>query len=943
MSIQKTKIEDNCNKSPNSDINTNKNTNKQQQQPPQFVNDTEMESDKDVRDLNDERLSFKGFAPIADDKDGKLEQIEFNNMFANLNRDKKTNASTTTQSTNTDEPMEEEDNSRSEATFTFKIPEVTSFFNSNKNRLSESCCVRNLPWKIMAMPRVGPDRQSKSLGFFLQCNGESESLNWSCTATAELRLLSQTPGIQNMTRSIDHHFFPKENDWGFTQFIQERDVLDEAKGFYNAADNSIVLQVYVKADVPHGIQWDSKKYTGYVGLKNQGATCYMNSLLQTLFFTNKLRKAVYLMPTESDDSSKSVALALQRVFFELQFSDKPVGTKKLTKSFGWETLDSFMQHDVQELCRVLLDNIESKMKNTCVADTIPQLFEGKMISFIRCKHVDFHSTRTEAFYDIQLNIKGKKDIYDSFNEYISVETLNGENKYDAGDYGLQEAEKGIIFESFPPVLHLHLLRFQYDPLTDNNVKINDRFEFYDKIDLTKYLKSNNLEDSFKPYSFLNDFQDELKTTINNTSTTSDNNNSTININNQNKNDNKQTETATYILHAVLVHSGDNHGGHYVVFINPKGDGNWCKFDDDVVSCCTKNEAVSNNFGGTDDETSKHCTNAYMLVYIREDSDVLELVTEDLIPSELVERLKEEKRQETLRRKERQEQHLYISITAYTECSFMGHRGNDLFDMERTSFKSFKINKSLNYQQTLNALGVELNYPASGIRLWQILRRDNDTYRPCKLDLAEDKERTIEEILEKSSNSNSVFLIFLELIRPSAPSKCLQDYHNKPGNVLLFFKYYDPINEFITYCGYDFINENSKFTSLVPILNAKIGLPLDTPLIIYEEVRPDCCNEVPDLDATLKEVLEELMDGDIICFQKDELQIYSKSIKSATVVDYFIDLNNRIEVTLCDKNIPNDAGFVLELSKNMNYDKLSKAVAQQLNTESDLIQFYRIQR
>lgn len=50
--------------------------------------------------------------------------------------------------------------------------------------------------------------------------------------------------------------------------------------------------------------------------------------------------------------SRSVALALQRVFYELQFSDKPVGTKKLTKSFGWETLDSFMQHDVQEFLRV---------------------------------------------------------------------------------------------------------------------------------------------------------------------------------------------------------------------------------------------------------------------------------------------------------------------------------------------------------------------------------------------------------------------------------------------------------------------------------------------------------------------------------------------------------------------------------------------------------------
>lgn len=34
----------------------------------------------------------------------------------------------------------------------------------------------------------------------------------------------------------------------------------------------------------------------------------------------------------------------------------------------------------------------------------------------------------------------------------------------------------------------------------------------------------------------------------------------------------ESTPATYVLHAVLVHSGDNHGGHYVVFINPKGDG-----------------------------------------------------------------------------------------------------------------------------------------------------------------------------------------------------------------------------------------------------------------------------------------------------------------------------------------------------------------------------------
>ena len=85
-------------------------------------------------------------------------------------------------------------------------------------------------------------------------------------------------------------------------------------------------------------------------------------MFQVLYFTNILRKCVYRMPTEADDSAKSVGLALQRVFYDLQFLDKAVGTKKLTKSFGWETLDSFMQHDVQEFLRVLLDKLEVRFK-----------------------------------------------------------------------------------------------------------------------------------------------------------------------------------------------------------------------------------------------------------------------------------------------------------------------------------------------------------------------------------------------------------------------------------------------------------------------------------------------------------------------------------------------------------------------------------------------------
>jgi hypothetical protein len=62
-----------------------------------------------------------------------------------------------------------------------------------------------------------------------------------------------------------------------------------------------------------------------------------------------------------------------------------------------------------------------------------------------------------------------------FQDYVATETLDGDNKYDAGEHGLQEAEKGVIFASFPPVLHLHLMRFQYDPVTDCSIKFNDRY------------------------------------------------------------------------------------------------------------------------------------------------------------------------------------------------------------------------------------------------------------------------------------------------------------------------------------------------------------------------------------------------------------------------------------------------------------------------------------
>lgn len=120
-----------------------------------------------------------------------------------------------------------------------------------------------------------------------------------------------------------------------------------------------------------------------------------------------------------------------------------------------------------------------------------------------------------------------------------------------------------------------------------------------------------------------------------------------------------------------------------------------------MSRCTKEEAIEHNYGGHDDDLSvRHCTNAYMLVYIRESKlsewclisasdfldisldyqiirrfssipgEVLQPMTDVDIPQQLVERLQEEKRVEAQKRKERQEAHLYMQVQVgkYGHCS-----------------------------------------------------------------------------------------------------------------------------------------------------------------------------------------------------------------------------------------------------------------------------------
>lgn len=386
-----------------------------------------------------------------------------------------------------------------------------------------------------------------------------------------------------------------------------------------------------------------------------------------LFHLNSFRKAVYQIPHDNEDYKTSTTLALQNIFHNLQTSNKEVTTKDLTIAFGWTSVEAFMQQDVQEMMRILIDKLEDKMKNTLVDGYAKELFCGKIKSFIRCIHVDYESAREEEFYDIQLDVKGCLTLYDSFNKYIETEILDGDNQYDSGKYGKQDAKKGVIFTKLPPILTIQLKRFDFDFNTLGFKKIHDCLEFPLQLDLERYVlheDSNGEDQNQKQVTEEDETQEMLEEEKGEDGSSANHHDS--------------QKTNKYLLHSVLVHSGDVGGGHYYAYIRPttthnwdtvygertssqltNEDVEWYKFNDETVLQVSKFEAVDYCFGrrsmkrrkefdddfDSNDSLLNLMSSAYMLVYVRESDapTIMKPIEVNDIPTSLIERLQEENR------------------------------------------------------------------------------------------------------------------------------------------------------------------------------------------------------------------------------------------------------------------------------------------------------------
>ncbi|KAE8580597.1 hypothetical protein XENTR_v10024482 [Xenopus tropicalis] len=248
------------------------------------------------------------------------------------------------------------------------------------------------------------------------------------------------------------------------------------------------------------------------GLRNQGGTCYLNSLLQTLFFTPEFREALFALgPKElgsleekdtPDSRVRIIPLQLQRLFAQLLLLDQQaLSTTDLTESFGWNSSEETSQHDVQELNRILFSALESSLEGTSGHDLIKRLYHGTIVNCIQCKECGYISERQEDFLDLTVAVKGVGSLENSLcSMYLEEEHFDGDNLYRCGSCAkLVPATKSAKLGKLPPFLTLSLLRFNFDFVKCERYKETSRYTFPTRLIIRPFCEQHNLEDSVYAY------------------------------------------------------------------------------------------------------------------------------------------------------------------------------------------------------------------------------------------------------------------------------------------------------------------------------------------------------------------------------------------------------------------------------------------------------------
>ncbi|XP_052737124.1 probable ubiquitin carboxyl-terminal hydrolase FAF-X isoform X2 [Bicyclus anynana] len=366
---------------------------------------------------------------------------------------------------------------------------------------------------------------------------------------------------------------------------------------------------------------------GLVGLKNAGATCYMNSVLQQLYCVRAVRDVLLTVqgaatdPNEdfsgdshqhilenniemNSDYNITILKQVQAIFSHLHYSKLqyyvPRGLWAHFRLQG-EPVNLREQQDAVEFFMSLVESLDEAMKTLGQEQLMAKTMGGTYSDQKICKGCPHRYCKEEPFSVVSLDIRNMLRLQESLEAYVRGELLEGADAYYCDKCSTKVVTvKRLCLNKLPPVLVIQLKRFEYDFEKVCAIKFNDYFEFPRELDV-------------EPYTAWGLARAEGDTTLWEGSA-------------------ERTAETHYQLSGIVVHSGQASGGHYYSYVllrdNGSETGRWVKLDDGDVSECLMHddeEMKAQCFGGeymgerVSYKRQKRWWNAYMLFYTRKDT------------------------------------------------------------------------------------------------------------------------------------------------------------------------------------------------------------------------------------------------------------------------------------------------------------------------------------